>query len=289
MINRDDASILGAEFGVNFETMTGYGDAPMLDVEFAPVENPGDTPMTEAVLEVKRDAQSEQIFAITGIRPDYRRPIPPSELQEMVVGVKSSDPTAAEKLIAAKLPYVYRHIQRSDEVVSRGDLTMGDVLDMACLAIIDAGVRVGAVSPNLSNRISGESARKLDKLITSSKFSKDFSVDVTGEEDELSEIATGRSSRSEVEDAVVLHDIPSRLLEDLSWRQRYVLERRFGLGDVPDMYLEEIGVELGVTRERVRQIELQALRGIRLVHGKRNPHRHGVVPEEFYDTWMPER
>jgi RNA polymerase primary sigma factor len=49
-------------------------------------------------------------------------------------------------------------------------------------------------------------------------------------------------------------------LEHLSERMRHVLQLRFGLvGGVPKT-LEEVGTELGVTRERVRQLESRALR-----------------------------
>ena len=44
-------------------------------------------------------------------------------------------------------------------------------------------------------------------------------------------------------------------------RERKVLELRFGLGDTEEATsLEQIGRELGFTRERIRQIETNALR-----------------------------
>jgi RNA polymerase primary sigma factor len=48
-------------------------------------------------------------------------------------------------------------------------------------------------------------------------------------------------------------------MEILSPREREVLRCRFGLADAEVLTLEEIGRQLGVTRERVRQIEQRAL------------------------------
>jgi len=49
-------------------------------------------------------------------------------------------------------------------------------------------------------------------------------------------------------------------LEELSERTRHVLEARFGLNDREPATLEQVGAEIGVTLERVRQIETRALR-----------------------------
>jgi RNA polymerase primary sigma factor len=48
-------------------------------------------------------------------------------------------------------------------------------------------------------------------------------------------------------------------LRTLQWRERRVLELRYGLSSEEPMTLEAIGSEVGVTRERVRQIESRTL------------------------------
>jgi RNA polymerase nonessential primary-like sigma factor len=67
--------------------------------------------------------------------------------------------------------------------------------------------------------------------------------------------------------AVLDHDaIDSRIeewLDDLGEKQRIVVMRRFGLRGYERATLEQIGEELGVTRERVRQVQIQALRQLR--------------------------
>ncbi len=48
-------------------------------------------------------------------------------------------------------------------------------------------------------------------------------------------------------------------------KQRAVVERRFGLNGGDIATLEEVGNEIGVTRERVRQIQIEALRRLRQI------------------------
>ncbi|OYP35823.1 RNA polymerase subunit sigma [Rhodopirellula sp. MGV] len=68
------------------------------------------------------------------------------------------------------------------------------------------------------------------------------------------------------------HDIlhhAMELLDDLEEREAMVLKLRFGLDGAEPKTLKEIGAELGLTRERVRQIETEALR--RLADGLTDP------------------
>ena len=54
-------------------------------------------------------------------------------------------------------------------------------------------------------------------------------------------------------------------LDKLNPRMRHVLSARFGLDGQAARTLEEVGGELGITRERVRQLESRALRELRMV------------------------
>lgn len=56
-------------------------------------------------------------------------------------------------------------------------------------------------------------------------------------------------------------------LEDLNPKQREVLARRFGLMGYEPSTLEDVGAEIGLTRERVRQIQVEALRRLRDILG----------------------
>jgi RNA polymerase nonessential primary-like sigma factor len=61
----------------------------------------------------------------------------------------------------------------------------------------------------------------------------------------------------------IIHAIVERWVSELSDKQRVVVERRFGLHGHRRKTLEQIGDEIGVTRERVRQIQLDELRNLR--------------------------
>jgi RNA polymerase nonessential primary-like sigma factor len=52
-------------------------------------------------------------------------------------------------------------------------------------------------------------------------------------------------------------------LNELNSKQREVLARRFGLLGYEAATLEDVGVEIGLTRERVRQIQVEALKRLR--------------------------
>jgi len=54
-------------------------------------------------------------------------------------------------------------------------------------------------------------------------------------------------------------------LENLSYRERRVLELRYGLGTEQPCTLDEVGRTFNVTRERIRQIEHQALKKLQTI------------------------
>lgn len=54
-------------------------------------------------------------------------------------------------------------------------------------------------------------------------------------------------------------------LDELTDKQREVVSRRFGLRGHEASTLEEVGREIGLTRERVRQIQVEALRRLRTI------------------------
>lgn len=60
-------------------------------------------------------------------------------------------------------------------------------------------------------------------------------------------------------------------IKTLTLREETVLKMRYGVGFSREHTLEEVGKELCITRERVRQIEAKALRKIRQQYGVKEP------------------
>src|SRR5690554_24529 len=66
-------------------------------------------------------------------------------------------------------------------------------------------------------------------------------------------------------------------LSELSEKQREVVTRRFGLRGHESSTLEEVGREIGLTRERVRQIQVEALKRLRDIF-----EQHGLSADSLF-------
>lgn len=262
---------------------------------------------TEAALPIEShggDPERDQhIFEITGIRPDPRAKIPLEETATMIRGTQNGDPQAMERLVASRLVWVYGKYLRQEAVLQRHDLTPADIMQMGSLATLEAAGGINADSPIantlLHNRIPeimghllletkltptfAEHGQKLQSLKRVKEDEQEEKIDdhivQTGEhvqriaqsqpgrlipEDDIEEVAEKRLDIEAIRDA----------LNSLSWRYRYILERRFGLGVEPAT-LETLGQEFGISRERVRQIETGSLK---IIHDVYVDRMSGIEP-----------
>lgn len=89
--------------------------------------------------------------------------------------------------------------------------------------------------------------------------------------DENSELPEEMLQNAEVEHYV------QEWLEELSEKHRWVIERRFGLNNQDVATLEELAEQLGVTRERVRQIQIEALHSLRRILRRRGLSKDGLL------------
>jgi RNA polymerase primary sigma factor len=96
----------------------------------------------------------------------------------------------------------------------------------------------------------------------------------TGQEDEshLGDFIVDRSGISPSEAVINLNlrEQTAQVLKTLTPREEKIIKMRFGLEDGSEHTLEEVGQNFAITRERIRQIEVKALRKLR--HPSRSHH-----------------
>ncbi len=82
---------------------------------------------------------------------------------------------------------------------------------------------------------------------------------VTGHEEMFEAAADNRTDEHEYESALKrMQEAVKGMLGRLDDRERKIIVSRFGLGGASEQTLEQLGRELGITKERVRQIESRA-------------------------------
>lgn len=121
----------------------------------------------------------------------------------------------------------------------------------------------------------GEIAEALDKSIEDVKEMMELNehmvsldMQVSTENAQSKPLIEALADKSAVDPADLLasehlHDSIEKCLQELNEKQREVLCRRFGLGGYERQTLEEVGQAVGLTRERVRQIQMGALKTLR--------------------------
>lgn len=112
----------------------------------------------------------------------------------------------------------------------------------------------------------GEPPRKVRYMIKVAKRPLSLQTPIGDERDsELGELIENDDIPSPEEEATkeLLKEHLDTILEHLPAREVYVLKLRYGLLNGKAYTLEEVGQKIGVTRERVRQINAQALRRLR--------------------------
>ncbi|QEH34620.1 RNA polymerase sigma factor SigA [Aquisphaera giovannonii] len=92
---------------------------------------------------------------------------------------------------------------------------------------------------------------------------------VTGHEEMFEAAADNRTDEHEYESALKrMQEAIKGMLDRLDDRERLIITSRFGLGGSAERTLEQLGRELGITKERVRQIESRGVDKLRKIAGE---------------------
>src|SRR3990172_8929129 len=126
-------------------------------------------------------------------------------------------------------------------------------------------------------RITVEKARSISQVVRET-YSLDMLIG-DQEEDTLKDILQDSNALSpaSVSDDIRRREHIDEWLTQLSASERKVIEMRFGLIDGEPKTLDSIGKEFGITRERVRQIETQALNKLRVITKRKKIDLEGML------------
>jgi len=124
--------------------------------------------------------------------------------------------------------------------------------------------------------MSGQRVEEVMDLFYHEPMSLDTPIGEEGDS-HLGDFVEDRTSPAptEVASQELLKEQLDRVLDELTPREKRVLQLRFGLKDGHARTLEEVGQEFNVTRERIRQIEAKALRKLR--HPSRSRKLRGYL------------
>ena len=124
----------------------------------------------------------------------------------------------------------------------------------------------------------GMTEEKVRDILKSAQEPTSMDATVGDEEDShLGDFIPDENAESPADAAsnVFLRGQIYELLDELTEREKRVIIERFGLGGEPPRTLEQVGQEMGVTRERIRQIEAKAIRKLR--HPTRKKRLEGYL------------
>jgi RNA polymerase primary sigma factor len=113
----------------------------------------------------------------------------------------------------------------------------------------------------------GYTARRVNQLRTASIRPASLDAPLSSDEDSatISEVVADEKAETPYEEleGKLNNEMVQELVAGLDDREAIILRRRFGLDGSDEETLEEVGADFGVTRERIRQIQEQALKKLR--------------------------
>ncbi|HEX9021946.1 MAG TPA: sigma-70 family RNA polymerase sigma factor [Nitrospirota bacterium] len=126
-------------------------------------------------------------------------------------------------------------------------------------------------------KVTAEKVRSISQVVRET-YSLDMLIG-DQEEDTLKDILQDNNavSPASFSDDIRRKEYIDEWLQQLSVSERKVIELRFGLNDDEPKTLDSIGKEFGITRERVRQIETQALNKLRVITRRKKIDLEGML------------
>jgi RNA polymerase primary sigma factor len=173
------------------------------------------------------------------------------------------------KAITAAIPSLSRNIRIPAHIYQ-------DILKVMAAARVAEQNAIGDATEQEISKITGIDVKRVSELITLAKGDDSLSAplkrkDNHGDGDDVDPIENTIEDKStdvynQVE-LLLLKDILERAIDsELNEKEQYIVRLRFGFIDGLRHSLPDVGKKLGITRERVRQVEMEALEKLKNYH-----------------------
>ena len=185
------------------------------------------------------------------------RPIQKDEETKLIIRAKNGDINAQNKILEANLRFVFNIAKRYKGM----GVPLLDLISEGNLGLMKA---IKKFDPNRDNKFITyavwwvrESIKQFIKENTTT-YTVDCSIYEDDEDAPTNFISDESKSEEDHKKEVI-----SQLLSKLTEREKEIIEKYYGLNGKEEKNLEEIGKELGLTKERIRKIKWSALQKMR--------------------------